>query len=74
VVEQRSPESIFGPIATAIDHVTAITELVVAGVRHYVIGNHTGLEGLNIVAMGTRELSEVTGHVPEHTREGLGAR
>jgi hypothetical protein len=43
-------------------------QLVVAGVLHYVIVDHTRLEGLNVSAMGTWELSKATSGLPKLAR------
>jgi hypothetical protein len=66
-ISERPPRNVRGPFA----RFKATPELVVAGVRHHVIRDDTGLEGLEVLAMGTGELSEAPGRLPERARERL---
>jgi hypothetical protein len=50
----NGPPKVGGPFGTRQSN----QKLIVAGVRHYLIRDHTGLEGLDVLAMGTRRLSE----------------
>ena len=47
--------------------------LVVAGVRHYLVGNSTGLHCLDASAQPSR-LSKADDTTPERARSGLGCR
>jgi len=58
---ERSPKSIRGPFGAR----ETDQKLIVAGVRHYLIRDHTGLEGLDVFAMGTRRLSEARSYPPK---------
>jgi len=66
----NGPPKVGGPFGTRQSN----QKLIVAGVRHYLIRDHTGLEGLDVLAMGTRRLSEARSYLPKSTRVQLVGR